>query len=725
MSSSPISSTGRSTTFPFQQIIPPEHTIPRYTISSERDTGMNMDMECQGQSYPLAPDIDLAPSSSSTNDNNMVWNTTVQGEILGIADQDVEEGTEVNSDDEFDASLLRSRPQAQTFVSSRTVTEEEGTVVSPQETNGIISIELSSSSSSSLSFTTTPTEPTNGVSVSVESKTTVLSLEEISSPEVATPLPSSRPGHSPAHRRGPSFDAYIPKSTHSPSSSGDEYEEEEPEPEVVSRNGRYPARLNTLKNQEQKKRNKKVQGRGKGKAKAKSNGMAKAVGSRLDKGKGRVIGKLNKRSSSESSYKGTSGGVGRSAVGVGGSKVPTGAFLFWMMKMLAYDVFPEHVILKNQVAYIPNTEAFAEHVYSVLSKKTNQWTSFQRNLNNYIKDWPFERRAVANTDLMSQTIEIPTIDELSLAWRNHGLNEQVFEEQKRELEMWVKEHKATRTVSRIKAPKEVEFKRKSVKFDRLCGKVEVGMKKGVKVIETRSKVTMKGKSRSASLGRKGAVDEEVDELYSEEEAEPSQSQSAEQDNPPLEATSSSPSSSVRPFWMTAATTATTTPPKNKTSGDRSITRIDSSEKLHLRLRLDGSTWSVTPEKPKEANKRKFGCLSEGEGEEEDGLTYPREIYTPSPSFTNPLITPQTATEPTFAQPSSSTAGYWANINNQLRTPISMPKQKQARFDVDPLSVAGPSYSIEMSGSSRDSFSSGGLVENDVFGPVIEVGEGRE
>ncbi|WWC98807.1 hypothetical protein V866_005700 [Kwoniella sp. B9012] len=700
-----ISMTGRSRTFPFNQMIPLAYTHPGYTISSERDQqqGITMGMGYQGLPYHLGPPIDL-PSSSMDQDRPTSWDISVLPQSIVPIDNNhnenheevAEEETELDSDDEFDNHQRELLKHQDIPVG----VESEGMGIN----SGVIDIELSSSSISSSSSDSHSND-----------KTTVLALGEIASSEVASPHSKSVPGYQP----------YVPKSTHSPillstnSSSEYEYvqeEEEEEEQEQVSRNGRYPTRLNTMKSQEKKKNNRK---------KVKKNKNDK----KNVKGKGKVGCKKRSSttSSSTSSYKATStssvsvsGGIAR-RLGGGGAKVPTGAFLFWMMKMLAFDVYPEYVIMKNQVAYIPDTEAFAKHVYSIFSK-TNQWTSFQRNLNNYIKDWPFERRAVLNTGLSSQTIEIPTIDELCLAWRKHGLNEETLQQERNELEQWVKKNKPTRTTRRIKAPLEIEFKRKSNKFDKLHGD---GHNKGT---EKRVRDQKKAKTQvmiEADEEGRGGEDEEIDELYSEEESKPSEIQGRSQkqnDNRPLRASSSSSSSSssTRPYWRTANT---------NTQTDRSVTRINSSERIHLRLRLDGSTFSVTPEKPKVNFKRKFGSLSdEGDDEESQELDCPEELYTPSPTFTDALITPQTATNLNAALGQPSAKGYWSNVrdNCQLPTPVSMPKA--VRSEKSPECMKVPSSPIEKTGhsqgSSKASISSGDLVENDVFGPIIQIGKSK-
>ncbi|KAK6906855.1 hypothetical protein I203_100842 [Kwoniella mangroviensis CBS 8507] len=699
-----ISMRGRSRTFPFNQMIPLAYTHPGYTISSERDQQQDITMGMGYQGLPYQA-IDL-PSSSVDQDRPTSWDISVLPQSIVPINNNhhenheevAEEETEFDSDDEFD-NHQRDLSKHQDIPVG---VESEGMGIN----SGVIDIELSSSSISSSIADSHPND-----------KTTVLALGEIASSEVASPQVGSVPGYRP----------YVPKSFHSPillstnSSSDYEYveeeEEEEKEQEQVSRNGRYPTRLNTLKNQEEKKNNRK---------KIKKNKEDKK--NVKVKGKGKVGCK--KRSSttsrSTSSYKATStssvsvgGGIGRK-LGNGGAKVPTGAFLFWMMKMLAFDVYPEYVIIKNQVAYIPDTEAFAENVYSIFSEKTNQWTSFQRNLNNYIKDWPFERRAVLDTKLRSQTIEIPTIDELCVAWRNHGLSEETLQQEKQKLERWVKENKPTRTTRRIKAPNEIEFKRKSNKFDKLHGSEhDQRIGKRVRDMKKRKTQVRMEVDNEARVGE----DEEVDELYSEEESKPSESQKetqARNDNRPLRASSSSSSSSSRPFWRTA---------NNKSQTDRNVTRLDSSERIRLRLRLDGSTFSVTPEKSKDNLKRKFGSLSdEGDDEESQELDCPKELYTPSPTFTNALITPQTATNfnPALGQPSAK--GYWSNVrdNCQLPTPVSMPRA--VRSENSPEYMNRPSSPIEnkshSQGYSNASISSGNLVENDVFGPIVHAGKSK-
>ncbi|WVQ63070.1 uncharacterized protein L199_001221 [Kwoniella botswanensis] len=703
-----ISMTGRSQTFPFNQMIPLAYTHRGYTISSERDQqqGITVGMGHQGLPYHLGPAIDH-PSSSVDQDRPTSWDISVLPQsIVPIEnshnenhEEVAEEETELDSDDEFDnhqRDLLKHQDIP-------VGVESEGMGIN----SGPIDIELSSSSTSS------------SISDSHSNdKTTVLAFGEIASSEVASPHSKSVPGYQP----------YVPKSTHSPillsTNSSSEYEyvqegEEGEEEEQVSRNGRKKVKKN-------KKDKKNFKGKGKGKVGCKK--------------------RSSNTSSSASSYKATSsssvsvsGGIGR-RLGSGGAKVPTGAFLFWMMKMLAFDVYPEYVIMKNQVAYIPDTEAFAKHgqmtpffvcatklirgvvyptvVYSIFSK-TNQWTSFQRNLNNYIKDWPFERRAVLNTGLSSQTIEIPTIDELCLAWRKHRLNEETLQQERNELEQWVKKNKPTRTTRRIKAPLEIEFKRKSNKFDKLQGG---GHNKGT---EKRVRDQKKKKAKTqvmieADEEGRGGEDEEIDELYSEEESKPSEIQGRSQkqnDNQPLRASSSSSSSSTGPYWRTSDT---------NTQNDRSVTRINSSERIHLRLRLDGSTFSVTPEKPKDNRKRKFGSLSdEGDDEESQELNCPKELYTPSPTFTDSSITPQTASnfDPALGQPSSK-----ENVrdNCQLPTPVSMPKPVRSEKSPEYMNV--PSSPIEneghSQGSSNASISSGDLVENDVFGPIIQVGKSK-
>ncbi|WWD08544.1 hypothetical protein V865_006656 [Kwoniella europaea PYCC6329] len=690
-----ISMTGRSRTFPFNQMIPSAYTHPGYTISSERDQQPSISTGYQGQGLPylFGSAIDL-PSSSMDQDHPTSWDISVPPHAIVPIHNDNdnheekvdEEETDVDSDDDYDNHRRESSKHQDIPV----YIENQGTGIN----GGAINIELSSSSISS----------SNSDSHSND-KTTVLALGEIASSEVASPHTGSVPGYQP----------YVPKSTHSPillsTNSSSEYEyvqEEEEEEEQVSRNGRYPTRLNTLKTQEKKKNSrKKVKKNKKDKKNVKSKDK---VGCKK---------RSSTTSSSTSSFKASStDSIGR-RIGSGGAKVPTGAFLFWMMKMLAFDVYPEYVIMKNQVAYIPETEAFAKHVYSSFSK-TNQWTSFQRNLNNYIKDWPFERRAVLNTGLTSQTIEIPTIDELCLAWRKHGLDKKTFQQERVELEQWVKENKPTRTTRRIRAPNEIEFKRKSNKFDKLHGRGHnAGIEKRVRD-KKREKTQVRVEDHEEERREE---DEDVDELYSEEESKPSESQGRSQeqnDDRPLRASSSSSSSSTRPYWRTSDT---------NTQTDRSVTRINSSERIHLKLRLDGSTFSVTPEKPKVNPKRKFGSLSdEGDDEESQELNCPKELYTPSPTFTDPLITPQTATNfnPALGQPSSK--GHWSNVRDDYRlpTPVSMPKPVRSEKSPEYMNV--PSSPIEneghSQGSSNASISSGNLVENDVFGPIIQIGKSK-
>ncbi|OCF78400.1 hypothetical protein I204_00340 [Kwoniella mangroviensis CBS 8886] len=311
-----ISMTGRSRTFPFNQMIPLAYTHPGYTISSERDQqhGITMGMGYQGLAYQS---IGL-PSSSMNQDRQTAWDISVLPQSIVPIDDNHnenheekvdEEETELDSDDEFDNHQRELSDRCKDIPVG---VESEGT----GSNGGIINIELSSSSISS----SNSASPAND-------RTTVLALGEIASSQVASPQVGSVPGYRP----------YVPKSTHSPillstnSSSEYEYveEEEEEEQEQVSRNGRYPTRLNTLKNQEKKKNNRK---------KVEKNKKDK----RIVKGKGKGKVGCKKRSSttysSTSSYKATStssvnvsGGIGRK-LGCGGAKVPTGAFLFWMMK---------------------------------------------------------------------------------------------------------------------------------------------------------------------------------------------------------------------------------------------------------------------------------------------------------------------------------------------------------------------------------------------------------
>ncbi|WWC92064.1 uncharacterized protein L201_007018 [Kwoniella dendrophila CBS 6074] len=744
--------TARSSTFPFSKLNMNNHL----GSSSERaaQTIITNDMGCQNQQYPLGPPIQFPSSSSSSSSSSSIstvsqpnpfWHSNQYGNIAtssninplqpGLSSG---EETELDSDDEDEYKpivkiQIKQNPVENKIISGEKQGEEE------EEGGEEINIELSSTSAG-------PSLISNSKAQSKRYSTRVLSLEEeaeyyhssvkttstststsnstdateknVEKEKEHAAMPQAKPNSASTKKKGlPKFKAFVPKSFKAhEENTKDKNEIDQKPPSPLTRNGRYPTRLTTIRIKEEIRDNDKNDNTSNRKSKLalkikkdkKGNSVSKVENNKDNKNQrinsndsvtsdATTFSTTTSSSSEGSTYNATTTTSNRNVSGnTNGGKVPSGAFIWQLMRMLACDKFPGYVILRNGIAYIPDTEAFSKvvltAVYSeyekkdkngnIINWKSKEWTSFQRNLNNYIGWWPFERTAVPGTGLKSQTITVPTIKELSKKWNSYKLDSKILEKELIKLKEWSKRTKPLKPLNlKYPIPQGI-FKSSSTSRCKKSNKKPKWQQH-------------QEQDENFDLGYESESESILVELTSEEQRE-------FQNSLKLQQASSSPKGP--PTFLQ----------------DRDLNRINSEEKIQLGLRLDGSQLPITPEKEKnqKGKKRTFASLSSESPESascnQKSSNDPDEIFTPSPTFSSFKMTPQTTNMNTNNETKAKKPR--SNFKHkQLPTPASLNKS-QPRSAVHPIINVEPQ--TEQSGSS--SLSSGNQVEVDVFGPIMNI-----
>ncbi|WWC72358.1 uncharacterized protein I206_106320 [Kwoniella pini CBS 10737] len=596
-------------------------------IDYSSSTQPYQDMGCQGQQYPLGPAIDFGsanhPTPSSSNDQTIQSQQVNQIPIFSSLPY----SHNTTSHKATSKANFQNYTKDRNIVNNGDDEDEEGEEI-PLE------IELSEKSSYS---------PRND-----RSKTTVISLKEFTkspSSTIEMPLYANTPKIANIPPKRPHTSKF---NTDSSSSSLDhEYIVRCDEP--ISTNGRYPTRKSTIRANEKVQAIRNCTERFSG---SEDERIEAKKDKSLRKGQGKAkVGAYGGRRipAGEGIY--NDGTINRKA-----QKIPAGAFLFQLMEYLAYDKYPGYVIMKNQVAFIPNTEAFAKFVYSRDIKDhekskaiTRPWESFQRNLNNYIASWPFHRLAVPGTKLKSQIIDIPTLNELAERWKEYGLDENVLERERNRIEQWAEITVPVKpyilSAKEKKTLKLVQFKRRFGKSSKLID-LDIAFKstdkkeRKYKIDEIdqndedeyygpkkkRSRTTLIGESsgyynqkEEKSLSVTIDDEEENNELYSEEDTE-----------------------MMAPDLTETRASSPEIPLFNRIQANR----MGTPEKMQLRLSIGGKSISIpsTPEKAIiNSDKRSFASINSNSPDKgQHDPTYHEIIYTPSPTFSNPIVTPQTA-----------------------------------------------------------------------------------
>ncbi|WRT70463.1 uncharacterized protein IL334_007461 [Kwoniella shivajii] len=630
----------RSQTFPLNKMdaAVEEDDQLRYVVSSERDQSFGVasegydckqteeDMGCRFQQYPLGPPINIVGPACHDR-GPMMWNLAEGNRLLV---DDVLPSPSSNTEDDL---ISHDSPED----------EDEEQEEEPLE------IELSQSASSADQPHSAPndTKSTKTIVVSLEAMT-----EEDTEPEDEKKI--TNPIKRPLSR--PKLNFYIPKSIR-PNLSSDYSVDQISTGEKINvpqspfsqaLNGKYSTRSSTLD--------------------SKLHLECKSISRNKKQGSGNKNKYKNFNTSNTNARTGSG-----SPSGNNGGKVPTGDFLFRLLRMLAYNKYPGFVILKGRYAFIPDTEAFAKVVYWNNSK-SDEWKSFQRNLNNYQKYWGFERKAIENSQLKSQRIKIPTLRHVIKQWRRYGFSENELQFRLKELEEW-KQTEPKITLEDWKKTSLTKTSPSSVKMPSVNSR-----NKGKKhVPAVKAERTDRIKANAKVEGHK--VEEEVDEPYSEK---------GDSSFPQINSNDTQSDSDIEV-------------PLRKVQERR----ISSEENIHLKLTLGGQQLPITPVKSK-ASKRTFATMAESP---ENGkhivlvafkllnqfvlvqleIDYPNEAFTPSPTFSEPLITPHTAVFPPVKMP--------RNSNYHVRTHESSFRKVSPEESIPPISR--------------------GQEVEEIFGPVVD------